>query len=229
MDVETQAANQKAQLSSHSQWPSRMSCFNILNVYLPKVRNVSAMRVYLGFLDSFLTSHHHWNLKYKWQLRANCREYFLSETFLSPDLAWRMRKWWGAQCSVRAKWGNYAFESVHFMFHYPPPSQQQYPPAFLHLVTCKLTSPSPKSEPSPESHSKFGSLIFKPFEPLISDQGGKHEKLVKTKNDLRDVKDSEKTLGRVQLIGKLPYLNLFAFLTLPQLHSYQASETWVGM
>ena len=40
--------------------------------------------------------------------------------------------------SVRAKWGNYAFESVHFMFHYPPPPAQQYPPAFLHLVTRKL-------------------------------------------------------------------------------------------
>ena len=99
-------------------------------------------------------SYHHWNLNYNITLGAYCREYFLSETFLSPDLAWRMRKWWGAHCSVRAKWGNYAFESVHFMFHYPPPSQQQYPPAFLHLVTRKLTSPSPSlnSEDGPKSN-----------------------------------------------------------------------------
>ena len=106
------------------------------------VRNVPVMRVYSIFFDSFLIRiiTKIWNIKWLSEHIAGnifWARHFSAQIWLG---AWGSGEW-GAHCSVQAKWGNYAFESVHFMFHYPPPSQQQYPPAFLHLVTRKCFGP----------------------------------------------------------------------------------------
>ena len=136
--------SQPMAVTDHSTW--RWICLNIQ----PKVRtmsavtsaattrNVLAVWVCSYFFDSCLTLGSDQRNKLTWG--ANFHEYFwarhLSAQISRPLMA--NEEVVALTRSVRAKWGNYAFESVHFMFHYPPPPAQQYPPAFLHLVTRKL-------------------------------------------------------------------------------------------
>lgn len=136
--------SQPMAVTDHSTW--HWICLNIQ----PKVRtmsavtsaattrNVLAVWVCSYFFDSYLTFRSDQRYKLTWG--ANFHEYFwarhLSGQISRPLMA--NEEVVALTRSVRAKWGNYAFESVHFMFHYPPPPAQQYPPAFLHLVTRKL-------------------------------------------------------------------------------------------